>query len=127
MSCEFIPDACSAAAMQAILLAYEYLGVDFNVGGLEADFSGTADLSLEARLVLNDQHQYLLDAFAAAYAAAGCTMPPVPSLPPAPDFSGCQQQIDAVKQQLASPLGWLSSVISIQLDANKLPVKITVL
>jgi hypothetical protein len=112
--------------MQACLLAKQCFALDFGFEGVAADFSGASNIVLEARLKLDAHHECLLEALQLAFAEAGCEMPGVPALPPAPDLASCSGFVDSVRTQVQNPLGFLGGLIQIELDSELKPVRITV-
>lgn len=129
MSASFVPDPCSAIAIQACIKAKECLlgpGNADSPAALEATLEGMDGLNLELRATLDTQATCLGNALTEAVLAAGCLPPPIPPPPPVPDLSECKAALEPLKAAAADPLGFLLGIIEIEFDENGRPTKITV-
>lgn len=125
--CDFVPDECAALAIQLCLLAKKCKLNDLGLPGLQEQFGGTEQLNLQFRLKLDEAAQCILDALRAAFEAAGCPFPTaLPQPPSPPDLQSCAAQLQSIAADASDPLGFLSNFMTIQLDANDKPVRITV-
>jgi hypothetical protein len=126
MSVSFVPDACNALAMQACLQARACKLLGKDIPGINETFGSVTELFAGADISLDAKHLCLKAAFEAAFNTAGCPFPPEPPRPDPPDFSECQAIIADIAAQQADPLRLVSSVMTITLDSQLLPILITV-
>lgn len=125
-TCDFVPDECASLAIQACILAKKCKIAEFQFDGLKVSIGGTEQLVADIRAELDVQATCLLEAMQALYTAAGCPFPAVPPIPSAPDLSECNNAVDQLQGQVDDVLGFLSGLMTITLDANDKPIRITV-
>jgi len=126
MSISFVPDACNALAMQACLKARACKLLGKDIPGINETFGSVTDLFFNADISLSLKHECLKAALEETFAAAGCPFPPEPPRPEVPDFSECQAIITDLAAQQVDPLRLISSVMTVTLDSDLLPILITV-
>lgn len=127
MPTEFVPEECSALAIQACIAAKQCFLDEQRLGVFEKKTSSGTQKIGSAHAELGGQDSSLLAAVAAAYAEHGCPMPPLPATPPAPDLSPCTAELAALKARAADPLAFLEGIIEIVFDNAGKPTLIRVL
>ena len=124
--CDFVPAECAALAIQACIIAKKCALEQIGTPSLQAQLGGANTLNASLRLELDTQAQCVLDAMRTAFEAAGCPFPPLPNPPSLPDLTPCDDQMAAIAADASDPLGFLSGVMTIELDENDKPIRITV-
>ncbi len=126
-TCDFVPDPAIAAAIQATINLKELvLAEEINFAGFEKKFASLITLAEALRVDMDTQIGLVQVAIVRALQQAGCDIPPLP-LPPVLDVSDCTQALADVSSQAAEgPLDFLAGVMTITLDENNLPTRITV-
>lgn len=129
MAASFVPDPCSALAIQACLVAKKCLldaAGEASPSALEATLGALDGVNVKLRATLDTHDICLREAITEALLAAGCVPPPLPPTPPVPDLSSCLAALEPLKAAAEDPLAFLSGIIEIEFDENGRPTKIKV-
>ena len=121
MAVSFVPDACSALAIQACIAAKECLlgpSTEDSPIALEATIEGLDGVNVELRDTLDTQATCLGDALTEAVVAAGAIPPSIPPPPPLPDLSSCKAALQPLKAAAEDPLAFLLGVIEIEFERH---------
>jgi hypothetical protein len=125
---EFVPDDCAAQAIQACLRAKQCALQALNIPGFVRRAAVPASLVQGFRATMDDGAVCVLGALEQAFQSAGLPFPDIPDTTSTPDTSPVDDAVASLTEQ-SDPdnlLGFLSSAMTITLDDDLLPIKITV-
>ncbi len=127
----FVPDACTALAMQACIATKTCLMDALDVPSLSAGVSAGVNASVSLDASLSDAGTgvdvCILAAVTQSFAVAGETLPTIPPAPAVPDMTDsatAASDLAAAVTSLIDPLGVLGGAVTITFDGNGLPTLI---